>query len=71
MKNKFKIHKYAILNYKYSAKKTTGQWMYIFVQGDQRVNSIVNSSYSTTIRNFQLVFSSSIISCIYSVLFWN
>ena len=37
MKNKLKIHNYAILNYKYSAKKTTGQWTYIYGQDDQRV----------------------------------
>ena len=38
LKNKLKIHNYAILKYKYSAKKTTGQWTYIYGQGDQRVN---------------------------------
>ena len=37
LKNKLKIHKYAILNFKYFAKKTTGQWTDTSVQGDQMV----------------------------------
>ena len=31
---------YAILNFKCSAKKTTGQWTDMYVQGDQRVNGV-------------------------------
>ena len=38
LKNKVKYHNYTILNYKCSARKTTGQWTYIYGQGDQRVN---------------------------------
>ena len=30
---------HAILNYKYTAKKTTGQRTYIYGQGDQRVKT--------------------------------
>ena len=37
LKNKLKIHNFAIFNYKCSVKKTAGQWTYIYVQGDQRV----------------------------------
>ena len=38
-KKKLKKYNSAILNYKCSAKETTGQWMDIYVQGDQRVNT--------------------------------
>ena len=42
MKNKQKIHNYAIMNFKYIAKKTTGQWTDISVQGDQEVKNLEN-----------------------------
>ena len=41
MKNKLKVHNYAILNYKYSANKITNQCKYISVQSDQRVKNDV------------------------------
>ena len=34
------------MKYKYSAKKTTGMWTYISVQGDQRVKEAVSSEWS-------------------------
>ena len=51
MKNKLKIHNYEILNYKYSAKKTTGQWTYIYGQGDQRVKVAHSARIQRSVRS--------------------
>ena len=53
MKNKLKIHNYAILKCKYSAKKTTGQWTYIYGQGDQRVKIYCVTFYHKNKNNSQ------------------
>ena len=37
LKNKQKNHNYVVLNYKCTAKKTIGQWMDIYITGDQGV----------------------------------
>ena len=45
-----KNHSYAILNYKCSAKKTTGQWTYTYGQGDQRVKADNKISFYCKVR---------------------
>ena len=65
MKNKLKIHNYAVLNYECSAKKTTDQLTdIIYVQGDQRACKIPHPSHSrifNLLKGFQNCFS--IVSC--------
>ena len=46
LSQKLKIYNYAVLNYKYSAKKTIGQWMHTSVEGDQRVKKVKDSLLS-------------------------
>ena len=44
MKNKLKIQNYAVWKCKNSAKKTTGQWTSISIQGDQRARGVLTGS---------------------------
>ena len=52
LKNKLKIHNYATLNYKYSAKETTNKWTYISVEGDRSDGRRLESnSYNTNVQS--------------------